>query len=74
MSAVELLKIIEGHLSGIKMDNMEIFTEPLMGSSTLYDPNRLDKKVSLAIMEETKDGLRKRFHITVEDVVGLVDV
>ena len=43
-------------------------------NSTLYDPNRLDKKVSLAIMEETKDGLRKRFQITVEDMVGLVDV
>mgnify|MGYP000049863365 CR=1 FL=1 len=73
MSAEDLLKIIEGHLSGVKMDNMEIFKIPLM-NSTLYDPNRLDKKVSLAIMEETKDGLRKRFQITVEDMVGLVDV
>lgn len=35
---------------------------------TLYDPDKLDYKVSVGILEKTEEGERLRFSICVDDI------
>jgi hypothetical protein len=57
MEALEILKEIK-KLFGDKGE---------LTSPTLYDPIKLEYKVSIAVMEGNTDGVFKRFTITVED-------
>ena len=46
-----------------------IESHPELGTTTatLYDPDKLQNKVSIGIMEEVEGGVRKRFQVTVDD-------
>jgi hypothetical protein len=61
MEATDLIKIIRETLD----KNSEIeMTSPLM-----YDEEKMQHKVSIAVMERNDIGVYKRFIITVDDVI-----
>jgi hypothetical protein len=60
MNAEELLTIIKIRLNDCEdVDDM---------STTLYDPDKLQDKVSVMVMEKMPEGYYKRFMVTVEDL------
>jgi hypothetical protein len=65
MTAKLLLRIFRGLLdtnSGIKST-----------STIMYDPNKLEKKVSFIAIEKDENGIFKSFQITVEETIPPVD-
>lgn len=60
MEATDLLKIIR--------ENLDSNSEIEMTSQTMYDPNKMQYKVSFAVMEKNEKGVYKSFVITVDDV------
>ena len=58
MEAKELLLIIRNHVDKLTDSS----TTPIM-----YDPDKMQYKVSFGTLENYKDGVIKRFVITVED-------
>ena len=60
MNAEDVIMIIKKGL-----DNNEKID---LTSPNMYDPIELQNKVSFAIMENTIDGMYKKFMVTVEDL------
>jgi hypothetical protein len=60
MNAEELLKIIKTNL------DYNVIVD--LTSPTMYDPDKLQNKVSFMVMEKLPEGCYKRFLVTVEDL------
>jgi hypothetical protein len=60
MEAIDLLKIIR--------ENLDNNSEVEMTSQIMYDPIKIQYKVSFAVMERNTQGIYKSFMITVDDV------
>jgi len=65
MNAEEILKLIRKFLE--EKHNLKT-------SMIMYDPNKLQDKVSFAIMEENENGSHKSFIITVDDSKKMTDI
>lgn len=57
--AIEIIKVIR--------EVLEKHPEFGQLTPTLYDPDKLDNKPSIGIMEETDKGLALRFNVCVDD-------
>jgi hypothetical protein len=60
MEAIDLLKMIR--------ETLDSNSEIELTSPTMYDPIKMQYKVSLAVMEKNEQGVYKSFMITVDDV------
>ena len=60
MEAIDLLKIIR--------ENLDNNSEVEMTSQIMYDPIKIQYKVSFAVMERNTQGIYKSFMITVDGV------
>ena len=66
MSPKELILIVRKHLE----DNS--FSE--LSSPLMYDADKLEQKVSFAIMEKCENGCQMKFIVTIEQTCPPVDI